>query len=193
MRRPANTISARRRWRGSAMLEFAAVVPVLVLLAGLSVEFGRVLYTYNTLTKAVHSATRRLAMTSNTSATNAAWIQAQQEACRLAVYGTLTGGSTPLVPGLTPSKVLLSNSGMLIPSVFSGSGTGCGVTCGISTVKVTISDYRLASMFGNLLPSSVLHDGQMIIEPIKLTMRSWPFATTTPVFGQANTSCAALI
>lgn len=193
MRRAASTRLQQRRRRGSALVEFAVVVPVLILLAVLAVEFGRVLYTYNTLAKTVRSATRRLAMTPSNSATNAAWITAQQEACRLAVYGTLTGTATPLLPGLTPSMVQITNSGSLIPAIFAGSGTGCGANCGISTVRITISGYQLQPLFSNVVPSSRLRNGLMTIEAIKATMRSWPFATVAPVFANANTSCATLI
>lgn len=185
--------SAQRFQRGGAMLEFVAVVPVLALLIGLSVEFGRILYTYSTLTKAVRSATRHLTLTDSSNAANAAWTQARQEACRLALYGSLTGGSTPLLPGLTSSMVQIDTSGKLVSTVYGNSGTGCGVNCGISWVKVTISGYHYTPMLGGVLPSSALQGGQLTLEPIQLTMRSWPFATATPSFAATNKLCDTLI
>lgn len=190
MHRRANTRSVRQRWRGGALLELAAVLPVLALLTGLSVEFGRVLYTYNTLTKAVRSATRHLALTDSSNAASAAWIQARQEACRLALYGTLTGGSTPLLPGLTSSMVQINTSGKLIASTYGNSGVGCASNCGISWVRVTISGYSYTPI---VLPASLLQGSLLALEPISLTMRSWPFATATPSFASTSPLCSTLI
>lgn len=189
----------RRHQRGGALVEFVAVVPVLLVLLGLSVEFGRVLYTYHALTKAVHSAARRLTMTdsaivgTSSAATIADWNQARQEACYLAVYGTLDAGDEPLAPGLTPAMVRIDTSGKLLASTYANSGVGCGSNCGISTVKVTVTGYSYTPMLGSLLPSSVLQGGKLPLEPIKLTMRSWPFATTTTAFSATNALCSAFI
>lgn len=193
MHRGATTCSAQRVQRGGAMLEFMAVVPVLALLIGLSVEFGRVLYSYNTLTKAVRSAARHLTLTDGSNAASATWTQAQLEACRLALYGSLTAGSTPLLSGLTSSMVQIDTSGKLVSTVYGNSGVGCGTNCGISWVKVTINGYRYTPLLGNVLPSSVLQGGQLTFEPIQLTMRSWPFATATPSFGSTSARCDTLI
>ncbi|WP_169805857.1 TadE/TadG family type IV pilus assembly protein [Azohydromonas lata] len=193
MHRVASPRSSQRHWRGSALLELVAVVPILALLAGLSVEFGRVLYTYNTITKAVRSATRHLALTDSSNASSAAWTQARQEACQLALFGTLAGGSTPLLTGLTSSMVQIDTSGRLVSTVYGNSGSGCGTNCGISWVRVTISGYRYTPLLGSVLPASVLQGGQLALEPIRLTMRGWPFATATPTFASTSTSCAALI
>ena len=52
---------ARGRQSGLAAVEFAIVLPVIVLIAFAMTELGRGLYQYNTLSKAVHAAARFLA------------------------------------------------------------------------------------------------------------------------------------
>lgn len=193
MPRGASSFPARRRCRGSAVLELAIVIPVLVLLIGATVELGRFLYAYNTLAKAVRGATRHLAMADGSNAANAAWTTARQEACQLALFGTLAGGSTPLLPGLESSMVQIGTSGNLTGTApYANSNAGCGLNCGIGWVQVTISGYSLAPVFSGVLPSSVLQGGRLPMGPITLTMRSWPFATATPAFGAASQSCAAI-
>jgi Flp pilus assembly protein TadG len=54
--------SFRRSERGAAMVEFAIVLPVLVLLVGGIIDLGRLLYTYNNLTSAVREGARLAAV-----------------------------------------------------------------------------------------------------------------------------------
>jgi hypothetical protein len=200
MRENTPTSTARRRQRGSALVEFVAVVPVLLLLAGLSIEFGRVLYTYDSLVKAVRGATRRLAMTDSaissgsSAATVSNWTQAKIQACYLAVYGTLDAAGDPLLPGLTPAMVKINTSGRLLSTAYSGSITGCGSNCAVAWVKVSISGYDYTPLLGNMIPASFLHNGKLRLDNVFLTMRSWPIPTapllTVP---STETTCSALI
>ena len=125
----------RRRGR-ELVLGVAALVFVLSLLLAITfgiTEFGRAIYTYNTLAKATRDATRYLSTQAAGNTTSYA------TATNLAVYGTPTVGSTqaPLAPGLTSSMV----------SICDASNTSCtsniaqGTNPAINTVTVTISGY----------------------------------------------------
>ena len=54
---------SRRRQRGVAAIEMAITLPVLLFMLLAIAEFGRAFHQYNTLSKAVHSATRYLSTT----------------------------------------------------------------------------------------------------------------------------------
>lgn len=86
-----------RSQRGVAIVEFALILPMLLVLSFMTTEFGRALYQYNTLTKAARDAARYLSVqTPNTRLA---------EARNLMLYGSTSAGSTPLVPGLTAAMI----------------------------------------------------------------------------------------
>jgi Flp pilus assembly protein TadG len=83
--------------RGTAIVEFALVLPLLLLLTMTTTEFGRAIYQYNTIVKSLRDATRYLSMqTPNTKLA---------EAKNLVVFGNIAGTGQALVPGLTVAKV----------------------------------------------------------------------------------------
>jgi Flp pilus assembly protein TadG len=84
---------AHHRQQGVELVELALILPFLILLSMLVVEFGRALYEYNTVAKSVRDAVRYLSV--QLPNTNCA--QAQN----LVVYGKTTAGTTPLARGLT--------------------------------------------------------------------------------------------
>ncbi|MBR9885635.1 MAG: pilus assembly protein [Oceanospirillales bacterium] len=107
--------SYRQRQRGIAAVEMTLVLPVLLLLMLATAEVGRMLYQYNTLTKAQRSGVRLLATQLN---------YGQQDslnecptlggtlpnnlinrASNLIVYGSELGGATPVLPGLAVADV----------------------------------------------------------------------------------------
>jgi len=55
------SIKKTRKERGVELLEFALVLPFLLLLVGGTIEFGRAFYTYHILSKAVRDGARYLA------------------------------------------------------------------------------------------------------------------------------------
>ena len=57
-----STSSRRRRERGAAAVEMAIVLPVLIMLLGGIVEFGRALYTQNMATNAAREGARMRAL-----------------------------------------------------------------------------------------------------------------------------------
>jgi hypothetical protein len=87
----------RSSQRGVAITEFALVVPLLLLLALITTEYGRAVYQYNTLTKTVRDAARYLSMQSPGGGISAAK--------HLVVYGDPSNTSSPLAIGLDVSQV----------------------------------------------------------------------------------------
>lgn len=87
----------RNSQHGVALIEFALVLPLLLVLTIIVFEFGRGIMYYNALTKSVRDAARYLSMQTPGAMKN--------EARNLIVYGNTTGSGTPLVPGLTTSMV----------------------------------------------------------------------------------------
>ena len=111
MSRPSlNSSSLRHGQRGLALVEAAIVLPLLLLLLLPVVEFGRAFIQYSTLAHHGRTATRFLADrviadTTGVPDLSAALVfQAQQ----LAVYGSVAGGTEPVVPGLTPAAVTIT-------------------------------------------------------------------------------------
>lgn len=139
-----------RKQKGVALVEFALVLPFLILLSIITVEFGRAVWEYNTLTKSVRDAARYLSIqTPGTRIT---------EARNLAVYGNPSGGGAPLALGLTPAHVP--------DPVWRTAGTAPV----INTVTVSISGYTFNSMFVSVLG---LPFGAIRFSDIKATMRSY--------------------
>lgn len=87
----------RKDQRGVAITEFALVVPLLLLVALITIDYGRAVYQYNTLTKSVRDAARYLSMQSPGSGASVAK--------SLVVYGNPSGSGSPLALGLSVSQV----------------------------------------------------------------------------------------
>jgi Flp pilus assembly protein TadG len=92
------------------MIEFAIVLPILLILFVGSAELGRLFYTYTTLAKATDVGARYLSTQRDAASTDAATVAAVKlKAENLVVYGcpdrTIAPCSTtpPIVVGLTPA------------------------------------------------------------------------------------------
>jgi Flp pilus assembly protein TadG len=147
--------------KGVALVEFALILPFLLLLSITAAELGRAIWEYNTLTKSVRDAARYLSIqTPGTKVT---------EARNLMVYGTpsFTGSPPPpLAIGLSLANVPVPSPGV----------TGCcswqtaGSAPVINTVTVRITGYQFrpifASVFGVGFPT-------VTYSPISATMRSY--------------------
>lgn len=110
---------ARKRHQyGLAAVEMTLVLPVLLLLLLATAEIGRLLYQYNTLTKAQRSGVRLLAthlnygqqtVLSDCPQTTEPAVplpdNLMARARNLIVYGSEQGGEHPLLPGLEPEQV----------------------------------------------------------------------------------------
>jgi Flp pilus assembly protein TadG len=125
------------RDEGSSMVEFAIMLPVLLILFAGGAELGRLFYTYTTLVKATEVGARYLSTSRDATSpvvadANAAKLRAQS----LAVCGyTSCTGQTPVVPGLSPA----TNIAVTFP-----------VRNNIKYVKVQIQAYNYAPGVFNL-------------------------------------------
>jgi hypothetical protein len=140
----------KKRQVGAALVEFALILPLLLLLTFITTEFGRAMYQYNTLTKSVRDAVRYLSI--QTPGTHLI------EARNLMVYGNTAGTGTPLALGLTTSHV---------PDP---TWQTAGTNPVINTVTVRIQGYTFNSLFPNVFGISF---GNIPFNPISATMRSY--------------------
>jgi hypothetical protein len=131
------------------MVEFAMILPMLLILTFTVTELGRAFYQYNVLAKSVREAARYLSVRS-------AGVDVDK-AKNIIVYGKPSGGSVPVVPGLSLSNV---------PDPV-WSSTGAFPL--INTVTVSVTGYQFtplaASVFG-------LGFNNIVFSPIRATMRS---------------------
>ena len=103
------------RQRGLAAVELTLVMPLLLFLLLATAEIGRMLYQYDTLTKAQRNGVRLLATqlnygqqsTLNDCPSTGGTLpdNLMVRASNLVVYGTEGGGTTPLLDGLTTADV----------------------------------------------------------------------------------------
>lgn len=87
----------RKKQAGVALIEFALVLPLLLVLTLITTELGRALYQYNTLTKSVRDAVRYLSVQYPGINTD--------QAKNLVVYGSLSNTGSPLAFGLSTNQV----------------------------------------------------------------------------------------
>jgi hypothetical protein len=89
---------------GQSLVEFAMVLPLLLLIVFGITEFGRAYYQYNTLSKAIRNGARYMSSHTYSSAniTNAQ---------NMVVYGQTSGSGTPVLPGLTAAMIGVTPSG----------------------------------------------------------------------------------
>lgn len=127
------------RWKlgnqGNAIVEFTLTFPLLFLALSGIYQFGYTFFVYNSLEAAVRSGARYASIRAYDSTTNtpsAAFLTAVRN---VVAYGTPTGGTQPLVPGVTPDKISLEVSG----------------TSGIPTqITVTISNLEVDAVFAKI-------------------------------------------
>lgn len=98
--RPKKTRISKSQ-QGQSVLEFAMVLPLMLLIVFGVIEFGRAYYQYNTLNKAIRDGARYMSKhiysTSYRDSTK-----------NLVVYGNTFGTGTPILPGLTTAKIVLT-------------------------------------------------------------------------------------
>lgn len=103
--KPKSLHSNKINQAGVAAVEFAFLLPILLLLAFGVVEFGRFMYQYNSLTKAVRDSTRHLAAKSPSIA---GYSNFEAQAICLAVYASTNCSGIPLAEGLSEDNVSIS-------------------------------------------------------------------------------------
>ena len=92
--------------RGAELLEFAVVIPILIVLCLGVIEFGRVYYTYNILAKSLRDGARYAATTRINS--DGTWVSGDNVVSNtknLVTYGNVGGTGTKIIPDLLASQV----------------------------------------------------------------------------------------
>lgn len=119
--------------KGVAAVEFAILLPLLLLIVFGITEFGRALYAYNTLVKATRDAARYAMMQQPGGGADAV------TKC-LAVYGNTACSGNPLAPGLTINAVSVCDW-QRCPATHQSQGAAPVV----NLVTVTVSGYAYQS------------------------------------------------
>ena len=144
--------------RGTSMIEFAIVLPIMLLLMASIAEFGRFFYTYTSLAKATRAGARYL------SALPYSGNKYKDEARSLVLCGKTicAGGDAPTVKGLTlenvvvrhypasavtvPDKVTVAIEGYSFQTIFGiGALTGGSVNLNIPVAPSTTMQYLLVA------------------------------------------------
>ena len=149
----------RKKQDGVALIEFALALPLLLLLTVLTTEFGRALYEYNTLVKAVRDASRYLSVQDPSILTTDPG--KVTVAKRLAVYGNPAGSGSPLAPGLD------------ITNVPNPTWATVGSSPSINTVTIRITGYKFKPLISNLFGFAIGNAaGEIPYTDISATMRA---------------------
>ena len=120
----------RTRQHGGALVEFAFVLPLLLVLSLVAAELGRAVYRYNTTAKVVRDAVRYLAVQTPGSNVN--------QARNLILYGNVAGTGPLLDPALTAANVPAPT------------WQTAGSDPLINTVTVRVSGYQFRPMIANM-------------------------------------------
>jgi Flp pilus assembly protein TadG len=120
--------------RGIGALELAVVLPLLLAICLAITEFGRAIYTYNTLAKSARGAARYL--------TTQAAGNGYSTARNLVVFGNPAGTGSPLVPALNKENM---DSVVNIRDASNSAGNkNQGSVPTINTVTVTITGFKFS-------------------------------------------------
>ena len=154
-----------KREAGAIAVEFAIlVIPMLVLLTGIT-EYGRALYYYNTVTKAVRDAARL--MSTQTPADPGYGGLVASATCTV-VYGNPGCTGAPLAPGLATNMVSTCDPAAC-PGTHAAQPTGTGVA---NLVTVTVGAAAPLS-FNSMAPfmPAIFGVPSFNFPPISVTMR----------------------
>lgn len=138
-----------RRPRGVALVEFALILPLLLLLSFLTFEFGRAIHYYNTLAKAAREASRYISTQAPGTFT--------AETRNIIIYGNPAGTGSPRLPGLSLANVPVPDWG----------NTGTNPVVG--TVTVRVQNYVFTPIFVGAFSSTL---GAITFNEIRAVMRS---------------------
>lgn len=102
--------SPRARQTGTAAMELAIALPVLLLLLMVTAEVGRLLSQYDTLTKSVRNGARYLASNALGGTTGVVAItpQVQTQTQNLVVSGNVNGSGSALLPNFVAANVTVT-------------------------------------------------------------------------------------
>jgi len=119
--------------KGSTLVEYAIGASVFLMAVFAVLEFGRALWAHNALTDAARQGARYAVLHTSGGAEDT-------NIKNLVVYGKTTGGTKPIVPGLSTTNVQISRSGDF------------SVNSGTATVKITNYNFQFVLPF---LPNSI--------------------------------------
>jgi Flp pilus assembly protein TadG len=107
------------RSRGLAIVEFAIVLPICLILLIATAEFGRIFMQYDTLTKTVRDGARYVAGKALAGTTGVVSISSalQTQTKNVVVYGNALGAGAPVLPGLNAANITVSSVGFQNVSV----------------------------------------------------------------------------
>lgn len=129
----------RNGQRGVAVVELALILPLLLAICFAATEFGRAIFTYNTLAKSARDSARYLSMQASGNA--AAWTTARN----LVAFGNPAGTGSPLLPGLTAAN-MASKVAICDPSNCPATNFNQGSNPAIDTVTVRITGYQFSPL-----------------------------------------------
>ena len=135
--------------QGAALVEFALILPLLLILTFVTTELGRALYRYNTTAKVVRDAVRYLSVQQPGTRI--------QEARNIIVYGNPQGVGEPLDPALGPGNVPDPTWQL------------AGASPVINTVTVRVAGYQFRPLIGQFFG---VRFAVLTFSDISATMRS---------------------
>lgn len=108
-----NRRHSSRCQRGLVLVEMVLITPLMLLLMLATAEVSRAFVDHNTLTKAARNGVRHVASNAFQGTTGIVFISTQlrDEAKNLVVYGNTLGTGSPVLPGLAPANVTVTNLG----------------------------------------------------------------------------------
>jgi Flp pilus assembly protein TadG len=138
----------RRKSGGSAILETALFLPVMMLLIVGMIQFGTITYTYYALRDTVYTAARYLAVQRNTNFCDPADPNIVA-ATNLAVTGTIDASGASLISNLTPAMLQVTTECVVNGAVGVCDTSGCGISPSLAErpdyVAVTIPNGYLVT------------------------------------------------
>jgi Flp pilus assembly protein TadG len=138
-----------KRQQGVALVEFALLLPFMLVLVMSVTEIGRAYYQYNTIAKSVREAARYLSVRAPNVDVD--------KARNIVVYGNTNGTGAPLALGLSLSNVPAPTWGTT------------GNYPALNTVTIGVTNYRFVPLMGNVFGFAF---SAVTFGPIQATMRS---------------------
>lgn len=146
----------KTRQSGVAIVEFALILPLLLLLTMITTEFGRAIYQYNTIVKSLRGAARYLSVQTPSTPLTPNTV-AITEATNLVVFGNVSGTGSAMVPGLT------------VGNVAAPTWQTTGSNPLINTVTITVTGYTFHPLVTGVFGTAF---GDISYSDISATMRS---------------------
>lgn len=138
-----------KRQQGVALVEFALLLPLLLILTFTVTEIGRAYYQYNTIVKSVREGARYLSVRAPNVDVD--------KARNIVVYGNTDGTGAPLALGLSLSNVPVPTWGTT------------GNYPVLDTVTISVTGYKYTPLVGNMFGIAF---STLTFGTIQATMRS---------------------